>query len=490
MIAAPPRLRLAARGAVLAAALFTGVALIGALPLGIPDNGDFRKYSRHFVEGPAGAASAIPRTFDDWRDAYRNRGWHRYWKLRPAGRPGPPPVVGTGPTPWLWTPGVALHRLLRPGPLLDATWIGLLPRLLLLLVAILVTAGVAREARVRRSSLLLLAIPAWPLLLTASAMTAYLNTFYREGGTLVFAALFVGALAVAPDLAPGRAATAAGATGALLVASAPAHGPLALIVALAVLDLARRGATPGRWRAAAAVAGAIGILLLGLWRMSAVDARLRQANAFNSIFLGLLPLSAAPQAHLEAMGLPPESAERIGEAGFNPRSRAWRRLHGDRLDHVQVLRMLAREPALLPRAALAASGILGRTSVQRRNLLAEDAPGPPPRFTWNLWGEWQRRWFPRGGGFLAWCLIAVPAGLAVRRLGDARLTATGRLVAFAAAGALLEVGFKFAADGPTEPTRHLVAANFLLGASLAGAVWLGLALCAARRTRAATGTIS
>lgn len=490
MIAASPRLRLAARGATLAAALLTCVALVGALPLGIPDNGDFRKYSRHFVEGPAGEASAIPRTFDDWRTAYGNRGWHRYWNLRPAGRPGPPPVVGTGPTPWLWAPGIALHRLLRPGPVLDVTWIGLLPRLLLLLASILVTARVAREARERRAPTLLLAIPAWPLLLTASAMTAYLNTFYREGGTLVFAALFVAALAVAPDLAPGRAAAAAGATGALLVASAPAHGPLALVVAVALLDLARQKASPGRRRAAAAAVGAVAILALGVWRMSAVDARLRQANAFNSIFLGLLPLSTAPQAHLAAMGLPPESAARIGEAAFNPRSRAWRRQHGDRIDHFQVLRMLAREPALLPRAALAATGILDRTSVRRRNLLAEDAPGPPPRRTWNLWGEWQRRWFPRGAGFLAWCLIAIPAGLAVRRLGDPRLTATGRLVALTAAGALLEAGFKFAADGPTEPTRHLVAANFLLGASLAGALWLGLAMCASRRGGAATAPLS
>jgi hypothetical protein len=143
--------------------------------------------------------------------------------------------------------------------------------------------------------------------------------------------------------------------------------------------------------------------------------------------------------------------------------------------------MLRREPALLPKAALAAAGLLNRTSMRERNFLAEDAPPPARRWRWNLWGEWQQRWFPRGGWFLLWTLIAIPAGLAVRRLADPHLAGTGRLVATASAGALLEVGFKFAADGPTAPERHLLAANFLLGAALAGALWLLLAGAAARR---------
>lgn len=489
MIAAPPRLRLAARGAVLAAALFTGVALIGALPLGIPDNGDFRRYNRELVSGPAGQAEPVPRTPEEWSLRHGKRGWHRYWTLKSPDRLEAASSRGVEPAAWLWIPGVALHRIVRPGSELDLVWIGLLPRLLLLLAASTAAAAVALDALDRTSHCTLLAILPWPLLMTASAMTAYLNSFFREGSSFAFCALFVASLAIAPRLNRLGAIGIVAASGALLVGSAPAHGPLALLVALALFDFAMPSA-PGRALRGVAFVAALAVLAVGLWRVTAVDPSLRSANAFNAVFLGLLPLSNAQEDHLAAMNLPREAVEQIGRSAYDPVSLAWRRHQGEQLDHRQVLKMIIREPALLPRAALAASRNLNRTSVRLERLLAEDSPRSAPRIAWNFWGETQRRYFPRGCGFLLWCVGAFLGGIVIRRLGDPMLSGIGRLVALAAGGSLLEAILTFVADGPMEPSRHLVVANFLLGASLAGALWLGLALLALRRRGAAEAPIS
>jgi hypothetical protein len=54
-------------------------------------------------------------------------------------------------------------------------------------------------------------------------------------------------------------------------------------------------------------------------------------------------------------------------------------------------------------------------------------------------------------------------------------------VAICAIGSALELAVNFLGDGPMGTWRHMSAANFLLGASLAGAAWLALEWWALRR---------
>ena len=466
----------------LGAVLFAAAALIGALPYGYPDNGDFQRYNRSFVAGPAGAVAPSPETLEEWRAGFPVRRWHRYWILRSG--PGAPSLdPGAGTTNLLWLPGRAFHRLAHPGPVLDLVDLAILPRLLILAAVTMLAAAVARDAHLRRAPWVLIAVVPWALALTASSMTAWLNTFFREAGTFTFAALFVAVLALAPALGRLSAAMAVLVAGGLLVATAPAHGPLAPLVALAAWDVARR-APPDRshrWpRTLLVVAGIAGVLAVGLWRTAAIDPDLRRAAAFNSLFLGLLPLSEEPAEHLERLGFPATATARIGHGAFLPESRRLRRLHGGELDHRDLLDVFWHEPRLVPRVALAAAQIVNRTSIGRRQLFADDAPRPRGEPGWNLWGELQRRWFPRGLAYLLYCPAALAAGLLAVRGRDAWRTATGRIVVVSVGCSLLELAVKYLGDGPTERVRHLVAANFFLGTSLAALLWLGLQLVARR----------
>ncbi len=476
-----------ARAAVLAAGLFALAALIGALRYGYPNNGDFSRYSRPFVSGPVGQLPPRATTTEERRTAFRERGWHRYWTLRTE-EPAPRAAPGTGSTPWLWAPGLAIHRLVRPGTTLDLTYLGILPRLLILAATFAMASITAREAVERRVPWLLLAIAPWPLAFTASSMTAYFNSFYREAGTFSFAALFVVALTLASRLRPSRAVAAILATGALLASTAPAHGPLAGLAAVAAIDLAwqRRGGAWNRPRKVALAFGIAAVVAFGVWRVATVDGKVRQAAAFNALFLGVLPLSQEPADHLARLGLPIEAGELIGRSAFEPASRTFRAAHGDRLVHGHLLDLMRHEPVLVPRVATAAAALVNHTSIRGRNLWAGDDARAHGSGGWNAWGELQARFLPRGIGYWAWIAIAIAAGIAARLGPDTRLAATGRLVAVAAAASALELAVNFLGDGPMTSWRHLMAANFFLGSSVAAMFWLVLQWRAARGSRRVT----
>ena len=479
------RVALLALGAVLAAATWAVASLAGAAGFGYTNNGDFSKYNRSFVAGPAGDHPARLASPEEWREAFHERGWHRYWLLRDGGE-APRAVPGTGATPWLWAPGLALHRMLRPGPTLDLTWLGLLPRLLVLAGVVAVAAVVARCAVERRAPLLLLAIVPWTLLFTASSTTAYFNTFYRETGTFVFALFFVCSLAAAARLPRLASVVSVLVTGALLVASAPAHAALALVVALCVLDVGRRAGPRTAPTPIAAVALALAFvatIALGIWRATAIESHVRQAAVFNSLFLGLLPHSDRPAQHLERLGLPPDALRMVGVFAFRPEARAWRAKHGSELAHRGLVGVVLREPRLVPRLVVHATSLVNHTSIRDRNLWADDDDEPRGTPGWNAWGEFQARWLPTGAGYLVFLVVAVATGLVVRKRAQGTTAAVGRLLAACAVASGLELALKYAAVGPTGEWRLLVACNFFLGACAAALVWLGLLAIAARRAQ-------
>lgn len=482
--------------AVVAGAAYALIALLGSIGYGYTTNGDFRKYNRSFVAGPAGDFPPPPESAEAWSEAFQERGWHRYWTLRGDG-PAPAAVPGTGTTAWLWAGGRAVHALVRPGPTLDLVYLGLLPRLLVLGATIALATAVALDALERRASAPLLAIAPWALLLTASSMTAYFNSFYRETGTFVFAALLVASIALAPRLG-GWGVAAILATGALLVGSAPVHGPLALVVAWAAIDVARRPSAPrsrltrGTRQTAALAFGVAAVLALGLWRPAALEGHVRQAAAFNALFLGMLPLSDDVAGHLARLGLPADAERWVGHFAYEPEARRWRSLHQPLPSHRRLASLVLREPRLAPRMLASAAGLVNQTSVRGRNLDAEDHPagpagsaGPASRrpARWNGWGELQARWLPTGIGYLLAVAAAALVGFVARAGEDRGRAATGRLVIACAAASALEVVVKYAADGPTATWRHLAAANFFFGACVVSALWLALQGLAARRAQ-------
>ncbi|HYH46918.1 MAG TPA: hypothetical protein VEG34_14640, partial [Thermoanaerobaculia bacterium] len=236
-------------GGVLLAATFVAANLPN-LHFGRSDNGDNARLAGYWLRGPVGLALWPARSDPTWERRFFGC-WHRFWELRtapadralapvvpavPAGPPAPPPDVGT--TSLIWRLTFALSRVLGSGTV-DVLLLGSLLRAGCLAALLLIYRTAVRHFRERPPGLAVLlalglTLPL-ALLLADPRYTSYFNSFYREGGTLLFALATVAAL---PTLSGPRfriSLLGVTAAGMLLAGSASAHFFTCLLTAGALL---------------------------------------------------------------------------------------------------------------------------------------------------------------------------------------------------------------------------------------------------------------
>jgi len=288
-----------------AVVLWAVVASIGTLPFGLADNGDFVRYTEPFLAD----WSATPAS----REGPPAKGWTRYWNLRPVGETSVRPAPDAGSVQLIWAPGIWASRQLRDDGRLDMRWLGAAPRAFTVCLVAGFAALVARFARDEKRPASLVVAALWALLLTAPAFTHYFHSFFRETATVLFAGATT-LLLVWPDDARGVRVVLLFAAGAGLVASAPAHGALALPLAAALLLAVAR---PSRGRMAIHAALALAVLALGWQSVRSARPGVDRAGTFNALFYGLLELSERPAEHLARLGLPSEMLALVGHTAFD-----------------------------------------------------------------------------------------------------------------------------------------------------------------------------
>lgn len=487
-------------GGVLLAAVFLA-ANLPDLHFGRTDNGDNARLAGHWLRGPVGLALWPARSDPTWERRFFGC-WHRHWDLRtaPADRalaPVAPPDVGTSSL--LWRLAFGLSRVLG-NDTIDLLLLGLLLRAGCLGALLLIYRTALRHFRERLPGLaallaLGLTLPL-ALLLADPRYTTYFNSFYREGGTLLFALATVAAL---PTLSSPRfrvpllGVTAAGV---LLAGSASAHFFTCLLTAGALLAAmlrrqlreprsfvegaeeageARPPRSPGRaaeWAGVGAMM--VCLLLAGMVAERGTERHLRKNAAYHTLFLGALQLSDDPAGHIAHLGLPPTALARISIDAFHAESHEFIQENWERIGHRATARVLLREPALIARLPReGADALYGPFSLILIGHQACDFR--PLRFAG--WTHLKARLLPAGYPLLAALAGAALLGLAALLHRDRRIFGVGLALAFASLGALGEIAVSVFGDGLADIGRHLVTAGLFVDLVLVLLLWrLALAL--------------
>ncbi len=385
--------------------LYTVAALYFQQDVGYADNCDYARSMGGIVSGPAGGLPANPPVGTAaWGQRYVHY-YIPYWQLEPAATlPKTSAVL-------LWWPGVALNYCLFSSRVLYGPALSLLPKLLLVGSLWLLLRWIDRVFDHRRILFLLLLGVPYALVITSADYVAYLNTFYQESASLVFAVLFFGSLLWLAERPRHRAPLAACFVSLFLLTTAKTNTVYwAAIGVPAVLAVRYGPVYRGRFWAHYATWGLAGSLLAsGLALMLVRCPTLVAFNAYDSLFVGALPFSADPAAALESIGLK-NAAGYVGASAFHPRSRKYFEANSARMSFGKTLRVMLREPMIAPRMLLhsantmhiVANPYLGRFPCgdprQAECNPPGDPYGPPPYKAWilpHLWTLTKLHFAPR-----------------------------------------------------------------------------------------------
>lgn len=506
-------------GGVLLAAAFLAANLPN-LHYGRADNGDNARLAGYWLRGPVGLALWPAHSDPTWERRFFSC-WHRFWELRtapadalapivpavaavPPAPAAPPPDVGT--TSLIWRLTFALSRALGSGTV-DLLLLGLLLRAGCLAALLLIYRTAVRHFRERPPGLAVLlalglTLPL-ALLLADPRYTSYFNSFYREGGTLLFALATVAAL---PTLSGPRFRVpllGVAAAGMLLAGSASAHFFTCLLTAGALLaamlrrqlreprspaedpgaagDGGDRGAgRPLRLAGRGAEWAGVGVMVVCLLLAGAVAERgtersLRKNAAYHTLFLGAFQVSDDPAGHIAHLGLPPTALERITHDAFQPTSQKFIQENWERIGHRATARVLLREPALIARLPREGAFWLNQPFTSLLLISHEACDFRPLRFAG--WTHLKTRLLPEGYPLLATLGGAALLGLVALLHRDRRVFGVGLALSFASLGALGEIAVSVFGDGLADIGRHLVTAGLFVDLILVLLLWrLALAL--------------
>lgn len=471
------RLTIVCRCVECALVLLLIVALGAQWDRGLADNGDFSRIMTWFVSKPVGFETNWPPAGTaEWQRrffAYYLPAWQ--FDFPPGTRPVYSSVL------LLWLPGIALNYLLYPSTL-HLALMSLLPRLLLIGCLILLLAWIGRRcatAGERLSVLLTLGLPA-ALFLAAPDYVAYLNSFYQETGAFVFLLLLLGALVAlrARPAGPRSAATALILL-ALLTTSKASEFYWAFIgLPLILAPLLRRRARATR--AAACLGGAIVLAALSLYLTGGANDR---RNAFHGLFDGVLTLSTVPGERLAELGFG-DGAECVGTPAYVGPGPACVARYGDRGLRLKTVRVLLREPAIIPKIPALAAERMQITQPEGLGNRAADSRGPN---RWPAiivaWSALKARAFPRGPALFV--ALAAYAALCLSRQRRGGLTGDLAFVGIIAAiGCLAAMIVAVLGDGRQELVKHLFVANVAFDVATLAALNVAIAELFALRRRA------
>jgi hypothetical protein len=348
----------------------------------------------------------------------------------------------------------------------------------------------------------------WPVRLTMGAFlvlvlsdvgyAAWLNSFYSEAASLVFALLTLGLALVAitrgDSLRSWYLLSGAYILAALLFITAkPQNAVLSLPLALLLVRLASlpvRG--PRRdYRLPLALAAAMLLVVSSVVYLNrGSPPAFRSANLYNMVFAEILPHSTDPEADLRALGLNPALAGYRGTTAYTPdvpiNSIAARAELFHNLDQVDILRFYAARPGRF--LDLAERGA-GSAFVLRPHYLGnhEREAGFPAyaqsdAFDW--WSELRSRLLPGTLWFLLPMLgvHVVVAGWGWRSAPGPRLRLLAELHLVILALACLQFGVVLLGEGEFEIVKHLFLFNLMVDLALAClAGWSVMAATAIKR---------
>ena len=255
---------------------------------------------------------------------------------------------------WLARPLFAAESLRSGDGSFSIRWLGGVKFAVFLALAVAFTVAWWRRGR-RGAAFANAAVAA--LVLTDPAVTLYLNGFYAEYATVLFgyAGLAGAALLSGDDRPPGRVALLLLAVAvAAFVGTKVQHIGLGLLLAAAMAAPALAGVDV-RWRVVAAVAagGAIGLVLQAATLAKSENAVMRLANLTSTVMTSLLPLSDDPHRTAESIGLPRRCGAHAGLNWYLPPISENAANHPcpevAQVSHARLLGLALTEPAVFAR---------------------------------------------------------------------------------------------------------------------------------------------
>jgi hypothetical protein len=454
-------------GGLLIAAWFVALNLANAR-FGRADNGDFPRLAGPWITKPVGFAVAWPDPADPaWKRRFFNC-WHRYWELQPAGQ-APEPVPDLGTTRFLWVPGFALSRAFSTRPALDLAWLGVPFRLAGLLLLLGFYGLAVRHFGARFPALPFLVTLPLAVIAADPRTTTFFHSLYRESGTILFALLTVLGLAALPGRRFWGPAALATLGGMLFAGSATTHFFTAFLVAAAL------PAAFLRWEGRRAP-GWLGVVLAmaalvaaGAQSERQTAPQLRRNAAFDSLFMGALLVSNRPLDHLASLGFPKEARTQIGEVAFTRESQELIREHPSLMSHRNTVRILLREPAIVPR--LLWRGAAEVTGTAGSFWAVSDVACERKRPRLAGWTHLRARLLPGGGPVLALLATGTVLGFLGLKSADRRAFGVSLALLFASLCALGELAVTVLGDGFVEIARHLLTAGLCTDIVLALLLW-------------------
>jgi hypothetical protein len=308
-------------------------------------------------------------------------------------------------------------------------------------------------------------IVVWPLIVliaTDVAYVSYFNSFYAEAASFIFALLLIAeSIEICSNGVTETRLARWIAWSMLLILAKPVNAPAGVLLAVFALRL-----SPRSWLGRA---GAAAIFCASAFMIATAPRELKAANAYNLVFLSVLPESRTPAADAARLGLPAGSEDYSRIGAWAPNSPFAelkdRGIIGRKITVWTVLRFYLAHPARMWRHVAENLRIAMLLRPELGNFPA--SAGYPPKArskAFALWSDFHQAALVRAARPLFFALLA-SAGLLTWRFGQSLARDFGWLLAFCCLASFLTASFGDA----WETVRHMFLFNVLLDASLAAA---------------------
>lgn len=441
-----------------AAAAIVGYQILCPPIVGLADQGDFRRVIGKFGYGPEQPATYYGFVALKYvRDPnYRWPDWEQF--------SSEDLFVGTA---------VLANKVVSKDGKLDIRVIGVLQALAFLSAF----AWLLQETRGFRFKYLIWII--FLLITTDVAHVIYFNTFYAEPASYIFCILLLAesiGICTREESAARLARWCVWAT--LFVLAKPMNAPLGLFLAAYAIRL--------NWRSKLAWAGATAILSAAVFGVVTAPSPMRDVNAYDMVFLAVLPESKNASADAATLGLDPALAVLSGTGAWGTgsvyselRSRG---IIGTKVTVFTVLRFYIARPARMWRRIRRELpvAILLRPPLGNFDRSSGLTPGSMSS-AFTLWSEFHEHVLVRAARIL-FLLLPVPVVVVLIRRIYARTSLAEEcfaLLALCCMTSFLAVSF----SSPWETIKHMLIFNVLLDANLicaGGFAWVGIRKCTER----------
>jgi hypothetical protein len=307
--------------------------------------------------------------------------------------------------------------------------------------------------------------------LTDVGYAAYWNSFYAEPASCIFFLLLAAeSIAICnSERVSSRQITLWTLWAILWIIAKAQNAPLGVLLTLFSVRL--WWWTPERRARHFAMVSSALLAAATLMNIATIPARVQWADAYNQLFLAVLPESKNPAADLKALGLDAQLVKYSGTGAWSPGSGFHEMvasgLIGSKITHAAIGRFYLLHPARIWRHAKALMPVAFSLRPEWCGNFERTAGYPPGTrsATYNLWSSFHEVHLRRFGKFIVILLLMSPMIAAVAWIGlpEQRL----RIELFALLSACCLTAFLVAALGDAwDNVKHLLLFNLLLDACL------------------------